>query len=586
MSQPTPIEWSDIVNLIAAGQRVNLEDKLIEVSTPLEHGVIAGDFRLNKCTVRGCLAIRHVTFGEGLSFVDTVFEGGLDLKACTIKGQVLFQNVECHAVANFEGITVNGLAFVTGSRFKASPNFAVATFGNYSSFHETAFENGATFISSRFTGNLIFEKCRFAGGHCSLTWAAINGILSVQTCQFETNFNAAQISVSGPALIMWSHFEEKARVILDGARVSGQLKLQDCSFDNQKGTCLSLDNVQVSGGCVITHIICLGHFTMANARILPSAQFGGLPAPGKDTEKDSYFHGEFALGGMRVDGSLTCAALSFKGEVDLTGLKISGDTQIQMCDFENDVRFNRSEFGGVFGTAARYRKLFDCQGAKFSRAMRLLRGCIFEDNARFYFSEFDGEANFGGLTVKKELSLKYARFNRSLLFYLETDPASTTFDDSQGPATLDLEGTIYARLVIPNERTDTMALQNFIKRIPATQKTAFIFLEKWQRETGHHDRADYVRRYHYRQARKSLKPFRQWAWYGNLLYGGATKYGTDIKLLLALAAALGLAALMADHGVPQAWAGWVPAARSALAAVAGVILTIVLAMAARRIWPQ
>ena len=561
---------------------------------------MARDFSLRNCIVRGTLTFNFVTFGESVSFTDTVFEGGISLTGCKIQCQFVNVGVEFWNTAEFEGLSVGGHAYFERVVFKAAPNFAMTSWGPFTTFNGTKFDHGAAFLSATFGGHAVFENdTQATGGPIDLTFATINGMFLAHRSRFEQSLLLVSVRTAGAIRITETEFGPEAMLSLYHARIGGDLEIKECRFLSAS-TCLYLDGVQVDGGCSVGSVSCRGGTYAQNARFRSYLAIGGLQKRvDGEAQKKSQFDGAFSLSGSKVDDSLNCTDAVFKGDVQkddkdkkdkdvepealFTGMKVGDDTYIIRCNFKHGAKFHRSQFTGVFGTDSHYDGFVSCQNTRFHNAVRFLPGCTFERGADFYFCTFDEEANFGGATIRVELTLQNCEFRRSLLF---VDPThKSVFTRFDGDARLQLTGSTYGTL----EPATADSLQQLIGRIPnvPTEDLSLVFLEQWLRRSGRQEEADMVR-YHCFERRSGRLAWwsRNWwqlSW--NRFYRASTGYGTVVWPVLVVALLTGAAALAVTlmPGPDSVWKGTTKAICTALATSA---LGLGMEPVKRRLWPQ
>jgi len=561
-------DWAEIYQDIINQVPVNVENAIIEVKNELRHGTVAREFSLKNCVVKGSFSAIRVTFAESVSFVDTVFEDGIDLRGCSINGYMLAQNVEVRSYANFEGISVLGQAQFERCFFKTEANFATTSFGNFVSFEGSTFEAGASFISATFGGHLMLTNIPISSGKFDLTWAAVAGVLNVSDSVFEGNLSCDSAKIGGTVLISDTRFGANASLNLSHAAVAGDVVIQKCSFDHVSGNCLDLNSIAISGGCKIERINCQGGFSLFNGRVSRYLSIGTIDV--KDataTKHETFFHGNFRISSLRLEGYFWCTGTVFDskghlggGKVDpaappptpsFTDVTIYGQTYIIACEFKDGTNFNRSDFRGVFGTDAVFARQVTFEGAHFRKGVRFLPGCSFAKGAEFYFAEFDQEANFGGAKVGSTLSFRYAQFRHSLLFELKGAERGTPDvvkfqDEVEKKVVVALRGCSYARLVLPD---GSRGLKDFVERVPPDDRNSFIYLEQYLRKSGHRNQADYVRKHWNRVEGLTISKLRP-RWWLNRLHKFTTGYGTAVSPLIAFALVVGLLGLFVGY-VPR-----------------------------------
>lgn len=592
MKEREPIEWAEILRRIGDQQAVAIDNATINVGSQFRNGTVAREFSLTNCIVRGTLTFHSVTFGETVSFTDTVFEDGVNLTGCRIQGQFVSSSVAFRRVAEFEGLSVGGRASFEKTVFAAPANFGMSSWGPLTNFDATTFDAGAVFSSVTSAGRMVFANGTRSAGPIDFSLATIGGMFRVAKAQFDREVILANAQIKGALHALDSVFGVDASLGMYHARVDGDVSIKQCQFLTA-GEALNLRGARIDGGTTIGPVSCAGGVSLGDAKFGSYLAIGGLHRetdgqPGLPTRFDS----TFSLAGARVEGFLNCFDVEFRKagqmppderqEADFTGLKVGDDTYIMRCVFERGVLFHRSRFTGVFGTDARYAGFAGFQGSRFHRAVRFLRGTVFEADAEFYFCNFDEEANFGGARIRRSLNLLHCRFLHSLLFDLPTQSSRTQFEES---ATLRLDGSTYEALV-PATAASVLEL---IGRIPLEPRedASFIVLERQLRRSGRPDEADAVRyeRFTRQGGRLSLlsREVGQWAW--SRFYRISTRYGTRGWRVLVVAVSSGATA------VAVVYTGWPAkpesdAIATVFAAVGGFALALWVEPLKRRLWPE
>ncbi len=587
-------DWDQICKALTENQSVSIENAIIEVGAQMQNGAVVRDLSIRNCVIRGTFSFNFVTFGESVSFTDTIFEDGIDLTGCRIQGQFVNCGVEFRGKAEFEGMSVGGDAYFERAVFNVEPNFAMTSWGSVTRFCGTKFNRGAAFLSATFGGHLLFYgDTLVTGAEADLTFATINGIFSAVGSSFEKSLLLVSVRTDSAVLITKVEFGTEARLNLNNAQIGGELNIEDCRFLSNS-ICLCLDMVQVEGNCSVGVITCHGDTSMQYARFRSHLSIGDHQKPVEgETKKQSQFNGSFSLEGSKVDDNFGCANTVFKGAVRkdeksqkveklptyFTGMKVGGETHIYWCDFNHGIKFNRSQFAGVFGTNSCYGDFLECQGAQFHSSVRFFTGCTFKGGAHFYFCIFDQEANFGGAKISVQLVLTNCEFRRSLLFVDHMHKSALAQFDKD--ANLQLKGSTYGAL----EPSTDEYLKKLIGQIPNVplQDVPLVFLEQCLRRSERQKEADMIRYHRFERLKKRLS----W-WSFNGLYLGfyqvSSGYGTIIWPVFIVALLTG-AAVLSIQLVPLLGSDW-----KIVEAICGVLSTTALALwvdgVKRRLWPQ
>jgi hypothetical protein len=612
--------WIEIQGQIHESRRVNIENAIITVDTPLEYETIPADFSMQNCQVEGVFSARFVTFSRSLSFRNTIFTDGIDLTGSNIEGQFVNNSVEFHKIAILESLTVTGNSYFNSVLFKITPDFSLTTWGPFTSLSGVILEQGAKFLSAMFHGHLFLDNgTRIDGDSFSLAFATIAGTLSATDISSEEPINLVQSRVGNSVSLSGAAFGASAMLDMSKSRVEGNLKLDKCAF-HSTNTCLMLDELVVDGSCTIQSTTFHGGVFARSCSFNSYLSIGALI---EDTSKattqfgdykvkelvqfDSHFNGPFSITGSRIGNFLHCIHSEFKrtppipdkepgdGEADFSGIDVTGHTYIMNCKFNRGSIFNRSWFRDVFGTNSHYDRHVDCQGARFERAVRFLPDAVLAGGVDFYSSSFGDEANVGGAIIGGALDLEYCQFHHSLLFELKYHGRqSARFIKG---ARILLAGCTYGTLVLPGRPNSLIEFISTVLDVPA-EDGSLEFLEQSLRRWGRREDADVVRyqRSLRRGSRLSLREISRdpslrarvqgwlrWVW--DKLYRSATSYGTVVWRLFIVALVLGTTVLAVRllPGIPQTW-------KDALTAICGVLagvpLTLGLEHVKRRLWPQ
>jgi hypothetical protein len=594
-------DWTEILQSIADGQSVIVENALIEITQTLQHGRIEREFNLLNCTVRGSLVATGARFAESVSFTGTTFENGVKLDNASIAGTLDVRNVVIKENADFEGLNVERQAFFDACTFESEPNFTLAHFGPFTGFDKTVFAAGATFIYATFDGYVGLTDLADCRGIVNFSIATVRGLLRVANSKFSGSLLAYTSNIDGAVLLEDLEFGPEATVEFFRATIGGQFLVRRCSFKNEGAVGLRLEGIAVSGGCEMTELLCLGGFTMNEAHVSRFFWIGevNLSTPAKH---QTCFARGFNLSRLRVDGALTCTGVAFnpvgpdgqelalsaddkEDPPEFTDMRIDGRLFVMGCSFPRGANFNRTEISGVFGLRATFGRSASFEGSRFQEGVRFLPGCRFLQGAEFYFAQFDGEANFGGAEIGGQLSLRYAQFNHSLLFELKGDeqggPDAVRFlDRGAHPVGVLLAGCSYQRLVLPN---DFAAFERFLARTPTTDKMSLVYLERYLRGVGRRELANVVR-FCWNDREISQMPLLSSRRLWRLLHKYATGYGTNPAVLLVVAVMLGLSNVAASYvGAHQPWL-------QPFQTTSAIVATFVLALATdairRRVWPE
>ena len=235
-------------NLAAAIQQATAD-------TTLEYNriVVQGPLELTGDTLRTALAFEDVRFTnpvvlecavllqpihfvrshfqQGVSLLETRFEGGFSCRDCRIVGKANFKWTLFADEVDFSATQFSGAAFFQQTNFGGettfehaqfedatyfdqtvfarSTSFQDASFADLASFKEAGWQATVSFAGVRFGEDALFAQSRFAGA------AAFTAAYFRDTAHFErANFSAAasfrRIVFAGPARFVGAHFRDSA----------------------------------------------------------------------------------------------------------------------------------------------------------------------------------------------------------------------------------------------------------------------------------------------------------------------------------------------------------------------------------------
>jgi hypothetical protein len=606
--------WSEVVQLMADGKRIDVRNATITGVSPLEAGVTRGQIRLTNCVLQGKFDVRRVTFAESILFADVIFEDGMNLEGCTVVGDFVATGVVCKIEGGFERLVVRGRTSFDNCRFDVRPDFSLATFGGYTSFARSIFREGAGFAMATVEGTLILDIQSAAD--IDMWHVTINGLMHVPpSARFDSLLNLRSISASSLVLVQMDGFGSRAQLSLEGARLAsdlviqngnlsqaadeclnlkqmtasgdisifkiscdqgsqadpkryhdkplltltgsrirGSLNITNSSFNRSNGQGVSLSDIRVNGSVRLSQVVCTGTVSLVGASIL-----GRLWLEGENTwtsTTGNVFHGEVNISGSV--GELWCVGATFKGGLSISDLTVSGNADVMFCGVSPRADFNRAEFRGRFGCIARFHGPATFENTIFRRAARFLSGTEFNAGADFYFAQFEQEASFGGTKIRKVLDLRYARFSALLFEQKRFDrgeqPGKISYIDEPTKVELDLRGCTYELLMLPDDFDD---ISDFADRISAEDSPSLVYLERFLRRAGRAKLADEIRRKRYSRERKHLA-WKLWKreWWWNLFYRWSSEYGTVVLRMFLAVLIFGIASGMAPH-----WTGYSPLAK-------------------------
>lgn len=555
---PVKIErpWVELVQLMVAGERVDIRDATITEVTPLEAGIVRGQFRLTNCAVRGKFDVRRVTFAESLLFTDVVFEDGMTLVGCTVAGDFTAIRTTCKVEASFERLAVTGRTSLEACTFEVSADFTLATFGGSASLR-CIFKEGATFVMVTVESMLILdiESVRDIG----MWHATFNGLVHVTKDSKITGLlDLRSISAKGSVIIEMNHFGPKARLDLRGARL-GSLTIKRGKILQAADNCLNLREMTVAGNVYISGVSCQEvarqnpgkYHDVALLTLNASRIMGSLDLEDSSFERSN--GRSVGLSGIRLDGSLRLSHVACTGTLSIADTTITGNTDMDECTTKGRANFNRAEFGNRFGCNSQFYGPVSFENTKFRGPVRFLRKTEFRQGASFFCAHFAQEANFGGARLWDLLDLRYSLFSHALLLEEKREERNDlanelTFVDEPKKVNLDLRGCTYESLILPG---DFRGLVDFASRIASDDFPSLVFLERSLRRAGRTKLADSIRRERYARERKLLG-YKVWKpeWWWNEFYGWSSDYGTVVLRMFFVVVIFGLASGMAIHFVP------------------------------------
>lgn len=445
------------------------------------------------------------------------------------------------------------------------------TFTKGISLIDCIFEDGCDLHGCTVRGPLLAEKVRF-NKELNFETIAITAQTQFIECIFETRPNFALASFGSFTGLFETKFKDGVEFL--GATFGGHLLFDAVSVD--------------SGDVNLTWSAIVGNLSIKKSAFAGPVECKQLKAGSNLLITETKFDvgSTVGLSGASIQTNLEIEKCTFSNTSDnclyLGDVTISGATYIFNSEVEGRAYFNRGDFHGVFGTNSTFKGKATFEGCHFHRAIRFLRGALLR-GAEFYFSEFEREANFGGVTISDSLSLRFARFENALMFELKGDqaPDITIFDD-QGDnlVQIDLRGATYSRLILPGAFND---LKVFAKRIPPAEKNSFIYLEQYLRQSGQIDGANYIRYYRNSVEGSRLSKFTL-SWWNNRLRKWLTLYGTIVWPLIVCAIAISVFGLAIDY-IPS-FRPWVKLLQTISWTTAGLIVAFVIDVVRRNVWPS
>lgn len=589
--------WPEILARLAKGERVH-ESRLRITGSSTGPGLVQAQLSLVDCIFTDPFFAKNVTFGESLIFENVTFEQGLDLEGSIINANFYAFGVTCEEKCNLERLTVRGRCSFNERCAFTGMNLTLAVFEGYADL-AGKFHGGLAADQTTFKNSLIFAvQCDET---ISLAYASFGKVLLVgENAQIENLLNLKYASIAGAAIVRMKKFGPNARLSMQYARLGSSLELTDGRLLNPPDTCIDLHGIEVTGDISILRMS-LGEPPAGNGHSLSleSARVGGnakitlAESRGKinlfsasisgrlwvDRESDSSPNA--ACKSINVSnsqlGEFWCKNVLVTGGADpsqtysnFAEVNVKGVTEISGCEFRTAANFNRARFGGRFGCWARFLEPAYFETAAFRGPVRFLRiwkdkhyeSCEFNGGVRFYFADFEQEANFGGAKFSRFLDLRFAKFSRALLFewkMLKEDsvPERTQFDDSSGRVEISLRGCQYQALVLRYDAaalpkrlkhtsnhsakpsSESQELSDFMARFPVNDSAALypdhprkddllplLYLERYLRKEGRTLLADQVRRERFSRQRNHPTGFWDWLW--NWTYYGLSNYGTSV----------------------------------------------------------
>jgi len=601
--------------LINDGKLVNFSDATITGVTPLEAGTVRRQIRFTNCVIEGKFDVRRVAFAESILFTDVIFGDGMNLEGCTVASDFIALGIVCKVEAGFERLVVRGRTSFENCRFEVRPDFSLATFGGYTSFTGSVFRRGAVFAMATVQGTLILDV--ESATDIDMWHATTNGLMHVPpSARFESMLNLRFIFANSLVLIEMDGFGPSARLSLEGARLAGDLVIQNGKLSQATDECINLNQMTVSGNVSISKVSCheiprpdtkqppdKAFLTLESSRIVgslslsdssfnrangPSVELSDIRVNGSFRVSQVVCTGKVNLVGAAISGrvwlegenawtsptgnvfqskvsisgtvgELWCIGATFNGGFHISDLTVAGNADVMFCKISQRADFNRAEFRSRFGCISRFDGLATFENTTFRGAVRFLPGTEFKEGADFYFAQFEQEASFGGAKIRTVLDLRYARFSRALLFEQKRldrseQPDKISYIDEPTKVELDLRGCTYDTLMLPGDFHD---VSDFADRISAEDSPSLIYLERFLRRSGRATLADEIRRKRYTREREQLA-WKLWKreWWWNLFYLRSSNYGTVILRMFLAVVIFGIASGMAPH-----WTGYFPFAK-------------------------
>ena len=334
-----------------------------------------------------------VVLGPGVSGLDTVFEGSINLYGATFHGEV-----------EFDGAIFNGVArFYSGTNFRGRASFDDVQFRKDAYFHnKTTFHGRASFAGATFGGSSdnSSEDAGQAFFHAGTTFHG------------EADFEGATFNVK-------PHFRAytfKSGVSFKDAVFNVEARFGRVTFP---GTAWFQD-AQFNMGASFRNAVFNRETTFAGAQFRQRADFDGVEFAKRAVVsfRRSIFEVEATFRRARFTGTTRFQKVqfnmgaSFQKAVFNQEAVFAGTQFHQYVDFD-DVTFaeeSRISLAGVTSDAEA-----DFGGITFPGATSL-RDAEFNVGVSFAGSIFHAKAAFGGITFPRSASFQAARFNAEASF--------------------------------------------------------------------------------------------------------------------------------------------------------------------------
>jgi hypothetical protein len=332
-------------------------DGLIE----LDDSLMSGEFLADSLHSGGDLNLHN----------GAVFKNKVSLGSARIAGQLILTGASFKSVVSLSGAKVAGQLLMSGASFDEVLNAAALEVG------------GNLLMASLPQNKTSFKKGMFLGG------ARIAGSVSMGGASFDDTLSAGIMQVGG-SLTMASDAINRTSfkavnnktswaVILNGAKIAGQIVMTGASFDGA----LDASLLQVGG-----------------------ALFMGSLAQNTTSFKD------VNLSGAKVDHEVRMTGARFDGALNASSIEIGGDLSMQ-SDADN-----RTTFNDVNLTGAKIKGKLDMDGASFDGALKAetmhVDGNLLMQSDPWRDSSFK-TVDIGSATVAGNVSMIGASFEGPLI---------------------------------------------------------------------------------------------------------------------------------------------------------------------------
>ncbi len=273
-----PILRADVIRVLV-DQRAQAGE-----TGPKDRGMPKG-LLVRNARVAGRLDLDGVHLDRPLSFVDTVFDNGIEMRDCDLRAVTLDRCVVPHIDAanarirghfrarrlpmidyiNLLSAQIDGHLVLQGSII--NPEQKPLTENGGMALQANAAQFGSSvFLRQGFTahGTVSFNRARIAGQLACVGGRFLNGGGLALYC------NAVDVGVD---VFLDDGFEAQGEVNFAGARIGGQFSCFKGRFDNLEGVALDCDGIEIAADALLKDgFLARGRVTFARARIGGSFQ--------------------------------------------------------------------------------------------------------------------------------------------------------------------------------------------------------------------------------------------------------------------------------------------------------------------------
>ncbi|MFB6070046.1 MAG: pentapeptide repeat-containing protein [Halanaeroarchaeum sp.] len=397
---------------------------------------VEGDLRLDSCSfgdrsifrdvaVDGALLAPETRFDGDASFEGAFVDGAADFAGAEFRGgdnvgddDVTFANAEIHGsltlergvlgLGVFDGLSVGGEARFEGVSLADDATFEEAVFEGPARFDEARFDDDVSFADAAFRDEAVFAGAEFHGG------------ANVR----ERDLDFSGVTVSGSA--SFEHAQFRLGAFTD-ATFEDAVSFEKARFDGDA----VFEDVTVEGEANFAEIRCHRDTTVSGATFREAANFQGAEFHGGANVVDTDFDAEDAtfdddvrfdraefgfavLEGIDAGGDVSVREATFTDRALLSGITVAGATDFVEATFEQRTDFAEGVFEGratfdqaEFHSNVSFEEVTFGAEASFEGTAMQGSATVLQDDADFRRASFQDDVSF------EKAEFRYGNFSRA-----------------------------------------------------------------------------------------------------------------------------------------------------------------------------